>query len=131
MGGLRRGVAFFLGLGLGANAVWMLLSPLGWYTVVPGVAATGPANMHFIRDIGCAYLAVALSLFWLGWTPKAAWPAALIGGGFLVLHALAHVCDALAGREHAQQLLGELPSVFLPGILAVWLAWSARRAEKE
>ena len=128
---MRRVLSVFLGVALGANAAWMLASPLSWYDAIPGVAATGPANIHFIRDIGCAYLAVALSLFWLGWAPKAAWPAATLGGIFLVLHAFVHVADALAGREHAHQLLGELPSVFLPGILAIWLAWSARRAEKE
>jgi hypothetical protein len=128
---MRRALTVILGFGLGANAMWMLLSPMGWYSAVPGVAATGPANGHFIRDIGCAYLATALSLFWLVKSPKLAWPAALAGGGFLVLHALVHVSDGVAGREHAHQLLGELPTVFLPGVLVVWLAWSAKRAEKE
>jgi len=32
-------------------------------------------------------------------SPKLAWPAALAGGGFLVLHALVHVSDCVAGRE--------------------------------
>jgi len=128
---MRRALMTVLGLALGANAVWMLASPLGWYSAVPGVAATGPANPHFIRDIGCAYLVVALSLFWLAASPKLAWPAAMAGGGFLILHALVHLCDALAGREAAHQLLGELPTVFLPGVLIIWLAWPPRRASKE
>jgi hypothetical protein len=128
---MRRALTLILGLALAANAAWMLVSPMSWYSFVPGVAGTGPANLHFIRDIGCAYLATALSLFWLFKSPKLAWPAAMIGGGFLVLHALVHVCDELAGREHAHQLLGELPTVFLPGVLIIWLAWPVRRAEKE
>ena len=128
---MRRALTLILGLALGANAVWMLVSPMNWYGAVPGVAGTGPANMHFIRDIGCAYLATALSLFWLFQSPKLAWPAAMAGGGFLVLHALVHVCDAIAGREHAHQLLGELPTVFLPGVLIIWLAWPVRHAAKE
>lgn len=128
---MRRALAYFLGITNGVNAIWMLLNPLGWYAAIPGVTGTGPANVHFIRDIGCAFLATALSLIWLAISPRLAWPAAMIGGGFLVLHALVHVWDAMAGREHAHQLLGELLPVFLPGILAVWLAWSARRAEKE
>lgn len=128
---MKRALTSILGIALGANAAWMLASPLGWYAAVPGVTGTGPANLHFIRDIGCAYLVTALSLFWLAMAPKLAWPAAMIGGGFLVLHALVHVWDALAGREHAHQFLGDLLPVFLPGILAMWLAWSARRAEKE
>jgi hypothetical protein len=128
---MRQVFTVVLGLALGANAAWMLLSPITWYGAVLGVAGTGPANMHFIRDIGCAYLATALSLFWLAKSPKLAWPAAIAGGGFLVLHAVVHLCDAFAGREPAHQLLGELPTVFLPGVLIVWLAWPAGRAEKE
>ena len=128
---MRRALTLILGLALGANALWMLLNPMSWYGSVPGVAGTGPANMHFIRDIGCAYLATALSLFWLFKSPKLAWPAAIVGGGFLVLHALVHVCDAIAGREPAHQLLGELPAVFLPGVLVIWLAWPVRHAPKE
>lgn len=128
---MRRAVTVILGSALGANAVWMLVRPMGWYHVIPGVAGTGPANAHFIRDIGCAYLTTAMSLFWLVKCPKRAWPAALTCGGFLLMHALVHVCDALAGREHGHQLGADLPSIFLPGVLAVWLAWSARHAEME
>jgi hypothetical protein len=117
-----------LGLALGANAAWMLANPLGWYNAIPGVAATGPANQHFIRDIGCAYLVCVIALFWLAVAEKTAWPAAMAAGGFLVLHALVHLWDALAGRESAHQLLADLPGVFLPGILAIWLAWPASRA---
>jgi hypothetical protein len=128
---MRRALTIVLAIAFGANAAWMLVSPMSWYSAIPGAAGTGPANVHFIRDIGCAYLATALSLFWLAASPKLAWPAAMTGGGFLVMHALVHVWDALAGREHAHQLLGDLPSVFLPGVLVIWLAWAARRAEKE
>jgi hypothetical protein len=128
---MRRALTVILGLANGVNAVWMLVRPMGWYIAIPGVAGTGPANVHFIRDIGCAYLATALSLFWLVKCPKRAWPAALTGGGFLVMHGLVHGCDAAAGREHAHQLLGEFPTIFLPGVLVIWLAWSARLAERE
>ena len=119
---MRTALAAILGLGLMANALWMLVSPESWYQAIPGVASTGPANVHFIRDIGCAYLAVALSLLWLARSPKQAWPAALAGGGFLALHALVHAWDVIAGREHAHQLATDLPSLFLPAILVVWLA---------
>jgi hypothetical protein len=63
--------------------------------------------------------------------PQTAAEVSLTGGGFLVMHALVHVCDTVAGREHAHQVLGELPTVFLPGVLVIWLAWSARHAERE
>jgi len=106
----------------------MLAAPAGWYGAIPGVAGTGPANPHFIRDIGCAYLVVALSLFWLAKTPRQAWPAALAGGAFLAFHALVHLWDSLAGRESFGQLVKDLPTVFLPAILVLWLAWPRSRA---
>ena len=125
---MRIGVAVVLGLALGANGLWMLAAPAGWYGAIPGVAGTGPANPHFIRDIGCAYLVVALSLFWLAKTPRQAWPAALAGGAFLAFHALVHLWDSLAGRESFGQLVKDLPTVFLPAILVLWLAWPRSRA---
>ena len=127
---MRTALASILGFGLAANALWMLASPEAWYQAVPGVAQRGPANPHFIRDIGCAYLVVALSLLWLARSPKHAWPAALAGGGFLALHALVHTWDFFVGREPVHQLVADLPGVFLPAILVVWLAWP-RRGEPE
>jgi hypothetical protein len=35
-----------------------------------------------------------------------------------------HLWDAAAGREHAHQLLIDLPTVFLPSALAIWIAWT-------
>jgi hypothetical protein len=86
----------------------MLYRPLGWYAKVLGVSASGAANFHFIRDIGCANLAAALGL-----------------GIFLTLHALVHVWDMLAGRELLQNLRAEALAIFLPGLLTLWLALSS------
>lgn len=125
---MRIALTLVLGLALGANALWMLAAPEEWYAAIPGVAATGPANPHFIRDIGCAYLVVALTLFWLAKAPKQAWPATLAGGGFLAFHALIHLWDSLSGRESFGQLARDLPAIFLPAILVLWLAWPRRGA---
>jgi hypothetical protein len=128
---MRRGLTWILGSGLGANGLWMLVCPGNWYRTIPGVAGTGPANLHFIRDIGCAYLVVGASLFWLAKKPRQAWPAAFGGGTFLTLHALVHLWDTAAGRESAHQLLADLPAVVLPAFLVLWLVWLARRDSKE
>ena len=40
----------------GANSIFMLLAPEGWYLAVPGVTSTGPFNQHFVRDIGLIFL---------------------------------------------------------------------------
>jgi hypothetical protein len=120
---LRKLLAFILGALFAANALWMLAAPLDWYNHIPGVTDTGPANAHFIRDIGCAYLVAALALLWLAVMPARAWPAALAAGAFLLLHAGTHVWDTVAGREHGHRLLGEIPTVILPALLTLWLAW--------
>ena len=127
---MQRGLTWLLGLGLGANGFWMLISPENWYRTIPGVTGTGPANLHFIRDIGCAYVVVGLSLFWLASRARQGWPAALAGGVFLTLHALVHLWDAGAGRESGHQFIADVPAVVLPAFLVMSLVWLARRNPK-
>ena len=116
---MRDLVAWMLGLGLAANGLVMLGFPVDWYATVPGVIDVGPFNPHFIRDIGVAYLVSGAALVWLAVTPAARLLAAQAGAAFLALHALIHLWDAAAGREHAHQLLIDLPTVFLPPALAI------------
>jgi hypothetical protein len=58
---MRITVAIGLGLALAANGLLMLLDPAGWYALAPGVPETGPLNLHFVRDIGCAYILTGLA----------------------------------------------------------------------
>jgi hypothetical protein len=120
---MRAIAAWIVGLGLIANGLTMLAIPDAWYASVPGVAQTGPFNPHFVRDIGAAYLVTGAALVWLA-IDRAARPAAQAGAAFLAVHALVHLWDAVAGREHVHQLLVDLPTVFLPPALAIWIAWS-------
>jgi hypothetical protein len=83
--------------------------------------------LHFIRDIGCAYLVAGLSVIWLGRAPQLAWPAALAIGTFLGLHALVHLYDFFIGHESARNLIEDVPAIFLPAVLVIWLAWLGRR----
>jgi hypothetical protein len=119
---MRNVLAWVLGTGLAINGIAMLAAPAGWYAAIPGVAETGPFNPHFVRDIGVAYLAAGAPFLWFAMRP-AARAAAQAGAAFLALHALIHVWDAAAGREHAHQLLTDLPAIFLPAVLAIWIAW--------
>jgi hypothetical protein len=122
---IRLIVAWIVGLSLIANGLTMLAVPDAWYALVPGVPQTGPFNPHFVRDIGAAYLVAGGTLVWFA-IDHAARPAALAGAAFLAMHALVHLRDAAAGREHAHQLLVDLPTVFLPPALAIWTAWPPR-----
>jgi hypothetical protein len=118
-------VAWIVGLSLIANGLTMLAVPEAWYALVPGVPQTGPLNPHFVRDIGAAYVVAGGALVWFA-IDRAARPAALAGAAFLAIHAAVHVWDAAAGREHVHQLLVDLPAVFLPPALAIWIAWPQR-----
>ena len=89
---------------------------------VPGVSETGALNHHFIRDLGAVYLVAGVAMPWFA-LDTAVRPAAQAGAAFLVMHAIVHLCDAAAGREHVHALLVEVPDVFLPAILAVWIVW--------
>ena len=120
---MRRLLASILGLILSANGLWMIAAPFHWYAHIPGVSASGPANAHFIRDIGCAFLVAALALLWFAFEPKRSWPAVLAGGAFLFFHASMNVWDTIAGREHPHRLLAEIPTIILPALITLWLGW--------
>ncbi len=119
---MRRIVAWALGIGLAANGLVMLAVPAGWYDAVPGVSETGPFNTHFVRDIGVPYFVAGSALVWFA-IDRLARPAALAAATFLALQALVHLLDAVAGREHTHQLLTDLPTVFLPPALVIWIVW--------
>jgi uncharacterized protein YjeT (DUF2065 family) len=119
---MRSILAMILGVVLGLNGLLMLFAPQFWYHAVPTVPDTGPFNPHFVRDIGCAYLAASGGLIWLARDARA-WPAALAGAVFQGLHALTHVWDLAAGRETPAHFGIDLVLVIVPTMLALWLAW--------
>ena len=122
-----QALRLLLAAGLGANGAAMLLQPTAWYHAVPGVVYTGPLNLHFVRDIGAAYLGSAVGLAWRALRGPAAAPAAQCGALFLVLHAAIHVAETLAGLCGWRQLVADVPGVLLPALLAAALAgpwWS-------
>ncbi len=118
--------AMVLGLVQLLNGLFMLLAPEAWYHAVPTVPGTGPFNPHFVRDIGCAYAAAGASLLWLARDARA-WPAALAGCGFLVLHALTHVWDLMAGREEPAHFAIDTVLVVIPAVWSLWLAWPRQK----
>ena len=118
--------AMVLGLLQLLNGLFMLLAPELWYHSIPTVPDTGPFNPHFVRDIGCAFVATGIGLVWLARNAKA-WPAALIGGLFLGLHGVTHVWDLLAGREEPAHFAIDTVLVIIPAIWALWLAWPRQK----
>ena len=119
---MRKLTLTLLGLGMLANGLFMLLFPATWYPSIPGVSATGPYNVHFIRDIGAAYSVSGAGLLALVRWPQA-WPAAIAGSAFQLLHALVHVFDALQGRVAVDHLLNDALLVVVPAVVALALSW--------
>lgn len=117
---------WLLALTLAINALFMLSEPRLWYDTIPGVPFSGAFNRHFVQDIGCAYLVIAIGLGWRARTP-AAWPAAVLSALFLLMHGGVHLVDLAQGRCTLAGFWRDAPAVILPALLALWLAspgWS-------
>lgn len=119
----------FNGLFLSVNGVFMLVAPLTWYDMVPGVTDTGFFNQHFIRDIGIIqlFLGVAFAVGMMRperriglWTVATLWLAA---------HALFHVWEVAVGICGPSALVRDFAAVSLPAILgAVLTLWAINQS---
>ncbi len=109
-----------LGLGMLANAIWMLAGPMHWYNELPAaVPDTGPFNPHFVRDIGCAFLTVGVALVWAALRVPERLPLAAISALFLGAHALLHIYDTATGAlDHTHWWL-DAGGVYLPALLMI------------
>ena len=118
------------GAGAVANALWMLAGPMHWYRELPAaVPDTGPFNPHFVRDIGCAFLAVGVALLWAARTPRWRKPLVAVSALFLVAHAGLHVYDTLRGALGHDHWWLDLPGVYLPAAVMAWAAVHFSREE--
>jgi fucose 4-O-acetylase-like acetyltransferase len=107
-----------LGVGMLANALWMLAGPMHWYHELPaGVPNTGPFNPHFVRDIGCAFLTVGIALIWAARSERVRLPLAVIACVFLSAHALLHIYDTAVGNLPSDHWYLDLAGVYLPAIV--------------
>jgi len=108
----------FLAAGGAANGVWMLVDPAHWYHHLPaGVPDTGPLNAHFVRDVGCAFLALSIALFWAWRVPLWRTPLVVTVSLFYVAHAILHVHDVARGLLESDHLLLDAWGVYLPAVL--------------
>lgn len=101
---------------LSVNGLFMLVAPLTWYELIPGVTDTGFFNQHFIRDIGIIQLFLGIA-FAVGWfRPEyrvGLWGVATL---WLAAHALFHVWEVAVGICAPSALLRDFPAVSLPAI---------------
>lgn len=112
-----------LGLFNLANGLRMVLMPAIWFATAPGAAETGPFNVHFVTDVGLAFLAAGIAFLLAAWRPQ--WKLAALGAsGFLVFHALYHF--ALLAHGHGEAWVAI--AIAVPALLGAGLAWP--RAER-
>lgn len=79
------------------NGIFMVIDPIGWYNAIGTVKATGPANEHFIKDVGIAFLVSGLLLIYAAINPIMRWGTAIIGNLYLTFHGILHIYEVLAG----------------------------------
>ena len=103
------------------NGLHMLFIPEHWYYSIPSVPHTGPFNAHFVRDIGCAYLASAVGLAIGAWRPRWLIPAAAPALTFLAIHAGIHGWESLLAHTAAAEHAGfmDAAGVYAPPLLTL------------
>ncbi len=119
----------FNGLFLSANGIFMLVAPLTWYELVPGVTDTGFFNQHFIRDIGIIQLFIGVAFIaglWRAERRIGLWAAATL---WLSAHALFHFWEVAVGICAASAIPRDFAAVTLPALFGIALTvWAIRRA---
>lgn len=122
----------FNGIFLTVNGLFMLIAPLAWYNLVPGVIDTGFFNQHFIRDIGMIqfFLGVAFVIGMIRPERRIGlWTAATL---WLIAHAVFHLWEVAVGICSPSVILRDFPAVSLPAIIGVALTlWAINRARAE
>jgi hypothetical protein len=117
---MQRWIAAILAVFNAANGLAMLFASSRWWANAPGVPETGPFNLHFVQDVGAAFLVAGVALAARAWRPIY-WPAAVAGAGFLSGHALIHLAMIVSG--HDRYAAADLALVILPAALALYSAF--------
>ncbi len=114
------------------NGIWMLVDPSRWYTDLPaGVPDYGPLNIHFVRDIGCAFVTVGVALLWAWRRPAFRLPLVATATLFYVAHAVLHLHDSARGIVDSDHWWLDAPGVYLPALLLVAASVAFARAQGE
>jgi hypothetical protein len=108
-------VVFYLLTGL-----YVAVSPHEFYENAPGVTDTGPYNMHFIRDVGFAFVVSALGIaYGLARRLK---PLIIFGTAWLAMHGLFHlILWFIHSDPTSESSLIDLVIVVLPAAVVTYL----------
>ncbi|TIQ27978.1 MAG: hypothetical protein E5X48_32100 [Mesorhizobium sp.] len=111
-----RVLLLIIGIYQATNGAIMLTVPDFWYSAVPGVPETGPANIHFIRDIGLAFLAAGAALLMACQRPDG---GRLVGAATIFLggHAIYHLAEMAAQGTTIAAAARDLLLIVVPALL--------------
>ena len=109
-------VAFYLLTGLIIS-----IAPHFFYETGPGVADTGPYNMHFLRDVGFAFTVSSLGIAY-GLMQRLK-PLIIFGTAWLAMHGMFHFVLWTAHAEPTSSAaVLDLAIVVLPALVVSYLA---------
>jgi hypothetical protein len=104
------------------TGVYVFAQPQAFYDMVPGLALMGPFSIHFIRDVGLAFLSSGAITILGGYHTRR--DLALAGALWPSLHALFHVqIWSHRGFPFDAIFFFDLLAVISPALLAVACAW--------
>jgi hypothetical protein len=109
------------------QGLFMLVQPEIWYQSLPSVPHTGPLNVHFVRDIGAAYLASGFAILLGMWRSSWRTPAAIPAFIFIGLHAVLHLIEW--GHDHpASSHEGWMDRIglYAPALFLLYWMWIGR-----
>lgn len=127
--GLDYWILVGLGLILAANGGFMFVTPELWFETIPGVKRTGPPNTHFIRDVAVTYIGVGALLVLAARNISRRALYAGLAGGWLGLHGLVHLYELATCIAPLSTVQTDFGGVYLPALLALWLAYRAKQLE--
>jgi len=111
------------------TGLYISIAPMVFYENGPGVADTGPYNMHFLRDVGFAFTISAIGLAY-GLYQKLK-PLVVFGSAWLVVHGIFHFTLWLIhGNKTSQAAIIDLLIVVLPAAILAYLAATYQQPER-
>lgn len=129
---MTKAIFYLLGAYFFFTGIYIFASPQEFYDNTPGLAAMGPFNFHFIRDISFVFLASGGAMIY--GARKLLRPLLIFAAAWPCMHAIFHTqIWAHRGFPFDDIWLFDLLAVILPGMLAFAIALfyrSGRTTEK-
>jgi hypothetical protein len=125
---LQRVLLIAVAVLLAGNGGYMLFAPQSWFGSLESVAHTGPFNGHFVRDVGCAFLAAAVGFALAAWRRDWRVPGMVAALTFLGPHAGVHLWELGAGLPAAAHAgIIDVLGVYGPPAIALFMLAAALR----